>query len=148
MWEGMFRFVSFHPEIAILGAITLIQIAPIKIDPWSALMRAIKRLLVGDIEKKLDSIASKVDTLEDQFSEEKALRARTHILRFADELYNGRRHEKEYFDDILDAINLYDKYCEEHPKFKNNRTAISAGLIKDTYEKMFKEHQSSKGESA
>ena len=141
MFETIFRFVSFHPEIAILGAITLIQIAPIKIDPWTAAAKAIKRLLVGDIEKKLDSISNKVDALEEQFNEEKALRARTHILRFADELYNKKEHSKEYFDDILDDIDMYDKYCDAHPKFKNNKTVMSAGLIKDTYEKLLAEHR-------
>lgn len=148
MWEAMFRFVSFHPEIAILGAITLVQIAPIKIDPWSALMRAIKRLLVGDIEKKIDNITTKVDTLEAQFSEEKVLRTRTRILMFADELYNGKHHEKEYFDNILDDITLYDKYCAEHKDFKNKKTELSAALINETYNRLFKEHQNSKGEAS
>lgn len=140
-WETIIRFIGFHPEIAILGAITLIQIAPIKIDPWTALAKAFKKLLVGDIEKKLDNLTSKVETLESQFNEEKALRARTHIIRFADELYNGKHHEKEYFDNILDDISMYDKYCSEHPKFKNNRTVISAGIINEAYNKLFKEHK-------
>ena len=140
-WETIIRFIGFHPEIAILGAITLIQIAPIKIDPWTALGKAFKKLLVGDIEKKLDNLTAKVDTLEAQFDEEKALRARTHIIRFADELYNGKHHEKEYFDNILDDISMYDKYCNVHPKFKNNRTVISAGIINETYNKLFKEHK-------
>lgn len=145
-WETLFRFVSFHPEIAVLGVITLIQIAPIKIDPWTALGKAFKRLLVGDIEKKLDNLTSKVDILEARFDEEKALRARTHIIRFADELYNGKRHEKEYFDNILDDISMYDKYCNEHPKFKNHRTEMSEALINETYNKLFKEHIKLKGE--
>lgn len=141
VWEAMFRYMSFHPEIAILGAITLIQIAPIKIDPWTALAKAIKKLLVGDIEKKLDDITEKVDALEEQFGEDKALRARTHILRFADELYENKVHSKEYFDDVLEDIGMYDTYCAEHPNFKNNKTVLSASRIKETYGKLLAERK-------
>ena len=119
----------------------MIQIAPIKIDPWSALAGFIKKYLIGDIAKKLDSIATKVDQLESQFQESRALQARTHILRFADELYNKKEHSKEYFDDILEDIDMYDKYCKKHPEFENSKTIMSAGLIKTTYDKLMKEHK-------
>lgn len=137
MWELIFNFVVFHPEIAILGAITLVEVAPIKLDPWSAIGRMVRRAVVGDIDKKLDSISKKVNQLEDQFAEDKAIRARAHILRFADGIYNGKHHLKEYYDDILDDIDMYEKYCEAHPKFKNNKTIMSVELIKNTYHDRF-----------
>lgn len=141
MYELLKNLIFFHPEITILGAITLIQITPIKINPWTAVCKFIKKLLIGDIETKLDGISDKVNTLEKRVKEERALQARTQILRFADELYNGDHHSKEYFDDVLDNIDMYEKYCKANPDFKNNKTVMSAGLIKDTYNKLFEQHK-------
>ena len=140
-WEIIYTFLKTHIELTLVGAITLIQIAPININPWSWIAKAIHNLLFSEIDKKLDSISGKVDKLEEQAQEDKALQARTHILRFADELYNGEKHSKEYFDDVLSDIDRYEKYCEHHPGFKNNKTVMSTKLIKETYAKLREEHK-------
>ena len=139
-WEALWGFVYHHPEITVIGAITIIQIAPIKLDPWGAVIRSIKRLLFGGIETKIDTINKKVDKLECQVEEDKALRARTHILRFADELYDGAHHTREYFDNILQDIDMYEEYSASHPSFKNNKTVASIKHINDVYQKLFEEH--------
>lgn len=136
------EFIRLHPEITVVGAVTLIQVAPIKINPWSWLAKTAYRLLLGGIDTKLDTIADKVDKLEAQFEEDKALQARTHILRFTDELYNGEKHSKEYFDDILETdVDFYERYCTAHPEFQNSKTVMSTQLIKDVYGKLIKEHK-------
>ena len=38
----------------VLAAMTLIQIAPIKLDPWSAIARAVGRAINKDVIDKLD----------------------------------------------------------------------------------------------
>ena len=140
MWEAICRFLADNPGLTIVGAVTLIQIAPIKIDPWSAVLRWIRKAIIGDIDTKLDSIARKVHGLEEQAKEDKALQARTHILRFADEVYQQERHSKEYFDDVLSDIDNYEKYCEQHPEFRNNRTTMSAGRIREIYSHLMETH--------
>lgn len=141
MLETIWNFVCFHPEITVLGAITLIQIAPIKLNPWGAIIKAVRNSLVGGIEKKLNEIASKVNLLELQIEEDKALHARAHILRFADGLYNGKHHTKEYFDDMLSDIDDYENYCRSHPSFKNNKTVMSVKLIRSAYQKAIENHE-------
>ena len=138
-WEVL-RFVRFHPEVTIIGAFTLIQVAPIKINPWSWIAGLIHKFLFGTIDKKLDAISAKVDKLEEQSKEDKALLARTHILRFAEEVYQNDRHSKEYFDDILSDIDAYERYCEEHPGFRNNKTAMSAERIRGIYAHLMETH--------
>ncbi len=141
MLEQIWRFISFHPEITLIGAITLIQVTPIKLNPWSAIAKAFRKLLMGTIESKLSAIEATVSKLESRMQEEGALQARTHILRFADELYDGKHHSKEYFDDILEDIDKYEKYCEAHKEFKNNKTVMSISLIKSTYRVLIEEHK-------
>ena len=85
-----------------------------------------------EIEKKIDSLADKVDRNQ-------AVLARTHILRFSDELKNGIEHSAEYFRQQLDDCDTYDAFCQNHPDFKNSYTEIANKHIKETFERLTKE---------
>ena len=85
-----------------------------------------------EIEKKIDALADRVD-------ENQAILARTHILRFSDEIKNGVEHSKEYFRQQLDDCDTYEHYCASHPDFKNSYTMIANEHIKETYERLIKE---------
>ena len=74
-----------------------------------------------------------------QSEERGALEARRRILRFNDELLNHVMHSKEYFDEILSDIDIYERYCREHPNFPNNKTVMSIEHIKECYKKCEKE---------
>ena len=85
-----------------------------------------------DIEKKIDALSEKVD-------ENSAILARTHILRFSDELKNGVHHSSEYFRQQLDDCDTYDKFCETHPGFKNSYTNTANKHIKEVFEQLTRE---------
>lgn len=119
---------------------TLIQIAPIKIDPWTSLARAIGRAINGEVIEKVDKLEKDVGSINEKVDESGAKTARARILRFGDEIIHGVRHSKEHFDDILDDIKDYDIYCETHPHFKNGKTGLTSNLIKETYNKCLHEH--------
>ena len=84
-----------------------------------------------DIEKKLDRIEEKVDTNQ-------AILARTHILRFSDEIKNGVIHSNEYWRQQLSDCDTYERFCETHPNFKNSYTLVANNHIKVTYEELVK----------
>ena len=84
-------------------------------------------------------IEAKVDRLDKKIDENQAILARTHILRFSDELKNGIDHSTEYFRQQLDDCDTYDKYCQAHPEFKNSYTEIDNRHIKETFERLTKE---------
>ena len=44
----------------LLILMTLVQIAPVKINPWSALAKAIGKAINADISKRLDEIGKKM----------------------------------------------------------------------------------------
>ena len=104
---------------------TVVELVPIKINPW--------RWLLGIIGKALTKNIS--DKLEQKDAED----ARNHILRFGDEIKNKVRHSEEYFNQILDDITKYEQYCDQHPDFKNARTMATKQIIKDVYAKCLKE---------
>ena len=68
-----------------------------------------------------------------------AVLARTHILRFNDEILNGTKHSREYWRQQLDDCDTYEQFCKEHPKFKNSYTELADINIKTTYEKLLRE---------
>lgn len=95
----------------------------------------------NQVVKALEDLSKKVDKIQYTIDEREAVLSRTHILRFNDELYNGISHSKEYFDQTLEDITTYDKFCESHPEFKNARTTLAVQNIKDTYGKLHAEHK-------
>lgn len=81
----------------------------------------------------IDRIAKQIEKLEQKVDENSAVLARTHILRFSDELQNGVTHSQEYFRQQMDDCDTYDDFCTAHPEFKNSYTILAEQHIKETY---------------
>ena len=124
-----------------LIVMTLIQITPIKINPWTWLGRIIGRAINGEVLEKVNSLSNEVRSLKEEDSEQWASLSRSHILRFGDELLHGTPHSKEHFDQILLDITKYEDYCEEHPNYKNNIANATIKQIKNTYQKCLEENK-------
>ena len=131
----------------LLAAMTMIQVAPIKVNPWSAVAKAIGRAINGEVIAKAigrainGEVIAKVDQLERDLEamkaaqeERDAISCRSRILHFGDETIHGVRHTKEHFDQILRDITSYEQYCDDHPHFENNTTVLTSRRIKDIYE--------------
>jgi len=128
--------MDYIPEavLGLIGSMTLVQLAPIKIDPWTWLARKIGHAINGDVIARLDK-------LEATFEERAAKDARIRILRFGDEILHGVHHSKEHFDQILQDITEYDQYCDTHKEFKNNMTVLTTKHIMETYSECLEEHK-------
>lgn len=68
-----------------------------------------------------------------------AVLARTHILRFNDEILNGMKHSREYWRQQLDDCDTYEEFCKENPDFKNSYTEIADENIKKTFATLMNE---------
>ena len=120
---------------------TLVQITPIKLNPWSWLGRVIGRAINGEVLEKVETLSEEVKMLKEEDSEQWASLSRSHILRFGDELLHGIQHSKEHFDQILIDITKYETYCEAHPDYKNNIANATISQIKNTYQKCLEENK-------
>ena len=118
----------------LLILLTLVQIAPIKINPWTWLIHKFGDALSHNIIAKVDNLIKKVDLLEKDISQDRAQNARSRILRFGDELRLKQKHSKDMFDSTLIDIDIYEKYCTKHTEFANNVTLATIAIIKDTYQ--------------
>ena len=119
----------------------VIEVAPIKINPWSFLAKKIGKAMNSDVLDSIDTLYKKVNQLDGYVKqleqaqlECEAKRARTRILRFGDEVRLNVKHAKDSFDEVLADITFYDTYCSTHPDFKNNRTKSTEKVIVDVYE--------------
>ena len=118
---------------ALLILLTLIQIAPVKINPWSWLAKNIGKAINGEVVEKVDNLSTDIRNLRDECEEREATACRTRILRFGDEILHDVRHSKEHFDQILIDITAYENYCASHPDFRNNVAVATIRRINQVY---------------
>lgn len=84
------------------------------------------------IQQELGRISKKID-------ENAAILARTHILRFSDEIKNGIIHSREYWRQQLDDCDTYDRFCHEHPDFKNSYTETASEHVRETFKELVRD---------
>lgn len=124
----------------VLAAMTVIQITPVKLNPWSWLAKAIGKAINADVLMKLGEVEKRLDehiTVDDRRT---ADNSRTRILHFNNELLRDLPHTKEEFIEVLAEIDAYEKYCQDHPEYPNNRAVLAISNIKRTYEERLQKH--------
>ena len=139
-------------SVIVFILLTLIEITPIQINPWSMLAKWISKVQgIDSIKTDIENVSSRIDGVEGKIDDLKisqqekdelkdALAARHRILRFNDELLSNQKHSKEMFDDILKDITNYDKYCREHPNFKNRKAVLSEENVVRVYQDCLRTH--------
>lgn len=93
------------------------------------------------LKQTQDSIAAMQRTLDAHIKEDDDERARSQryrILMFYDEMCENKSHSESHFEDILEDIDEYEKYCDLHPGFKNNRGKVAMEYITEVYKKLKK----------
>ena len=120
--------------------LTLVQIAPIKVNPWSAIAKAIGRAVNADVLRELDTVTQKLDTHIRVDDERNADSYRTRILQFNNELLREIMHTREDFIEILAVIDDYESYCRDHEDYKNNRASCAIENIKRVYMERLQKH--------
>ncbi len=120
---------------------TVIELAPVKVNPWSAIARAIGRAMNADIIKDLADVKkSQAETqkaLEEHIREDDERAAdsyRERILSFNLELMRNQKHTREDYVDVLAVIDKYHAYCEQHPNYPNSRATHAVANIERVYD--------------
>lgn len=137
-----------------LGLPTLIEVSPIKINPWSWMLKMLKMLWRGfcrsmnsDVLKKLAEMEqTQKDTknrLENHIKmddEREADKVRSSILHFNNELLRDIPHTKEEFVEILAKIDWYNDFCKTHEDYKNSRAVHAIANIERVYDERLAKH--------
>ena len=123
----------------LFALMTLIQIAPIKINPWDKILTWIGNHMNADIVKRVDVIEGKLDEHIKDSAEERVRKVRADILDFANACMNGRKHTKEEFEFVISECDAYEKHIEKL-QIKNGVATAAIREIRRLYEKGISEN--------
>ena len=120
--------------------LTVVEFAPVKINPWTSIAKSIGRAINADVLKELKTVK---DDLADHIridGERDADEHRARILRFNNELLRDVPHTKEEFIEVLSDIDFYERYCRDHKDYKNNRAVHAIANISRAYDDRLRKH--------
>ncbi len=141
--------------LALVALLTLIQISPLKLNPWRPLGNLIKKGLSGiakllnkeviaeigevkaditNMKTELADVKTELTNVKTGVNKQGAINARARILRFGDELLHGMNHSKDHFDSILRDAHDYESYCDTHKDFENGVTGPTIQHIRSVYQ--------------
>lgn len=141
--------------LALIALLTLIQISPLKLNPWRPLGKLAKKGLSGlanllnkevieqvkvvqndvaGMKTDLSGVKTELKNVKTDISTQGTVNARARILRFGDELLHGMNHSKDHFDSILRDAHDYESYCDTHEDFENGVTGPTIQHIRSVYQ--------------
>ena len=120
---------------------TIIQVAPIKINPWDFLLGWIGERFNSGINKRINEVNERVNNLEETIDKhiEKCdiddwKKKRNYIIKFVNEGVNGARHTKESFENVITLCDEYEEYVKQNPNVHNGVINDSIYAIRTKYQ--------------
>lgn len=124
-----------------------IKIPKVEVNVWAWIARKIGNEMNHDMRKaidennaKLDSLSKRLDSHEDRDAQREAKRCRMQIVEFGDKLLEGKVRSKDHFDTIILVCEEYERYCKEHPDFRNGVTTDTIKVIHEEYIRLWRDH--------
>ena len=121
-----------NPSVIIVGAITLIEVTPIKLNPWKKIFTWIRDLFMGEV-------ISQLMELKRDFEETKAQDKRWHILNFARSCRQGEKHTKEEWNHAISELKEYETYTTEK-QIVNGVIEENAKYLRQLYQERLKKN--------
>lgn len=132
---------------ALAVLLTVVQLSPLKINPWSAFAKWLGRALNADVMTELKTMRDdqkKTRAALDEHirvdDERNADSHRAAILHFNNELLRDIPHSQEDFIEVLAEIDAYEDYCRAHEDYKNNRAVHAIANINRVYDDRLEKH--------
>lgn len=140
--------------LVVLGLPTMIELSPLKINPWSWVGKMLKFLWRGfcrSLNAEVLSTLAEVKTAQKETREKlenhikldderEADKVRASILHFNNELLRDIPHTKEEFVEILSKIDWYNDFCKTHEDYRNCRAVHAIANIERVYDERMKKH--------
>ena len=139
--------IVFGGSGVLILLLTIIELVPIKINPWSKLAENIGKAFnkpaldkITSVEQQLKKTNEKLDGHIANDELQKAEDARAAVLRFNNELSRGIPHTREEFFEVLQKIDIYEDYCHKHTDYENNRAVHAITNINRVYDERLAKH--------
>ena len=110
----------------ILVALSLIQVSPLKLDPWDRILGWIGSKLNGGLQKQVREIWINMH--------------RQAILQFARECRAGQEHSEEEWSHVLNVADEYEQYCLKN-SVVNGVVKQDTLYIRKLYQELSRDHR-------
>ena len=119
--------------IALVLLLSLVQISPLKLNPWDCIFGWIGQKVNGKMQEQLN-------TLQGQVREMWINKHRQTLLIFARECRAGIDHSADEWVNALNVADEYEKYCESHA-VTNGIVKADTAYIRELYLQLSREHR-------
>lgn len=131
--EIMSKLNAGTVTVGIVVLLSLIEISPLKLNPWDKLLGWLGKKLNGATEKRLESV-------ERQILDMWVNSHRQCILTFAREARAGIEHSSDEWTNVLNVAEEYEKYVSEK-KITNGIVTQDTEYIRNLYQELSREHR-------
>ena len=119
--------------VALALILSLIQISPLKINPWDSIFGWVGKKVNGKMQKQLEALQKQVNDLWINAH-------RQSILTFARECRADFHHDAEEWNHILAVADEYEQYCLRNT-VSNGVVKADTQYIRDLYQQLSREHR-------
>jgi hypothetical protein len=133
------RTVGFTVVI-VMALLSLVQISPIKLNPWDTILKWLGRKLNCGLEERLSALEGRLDTLQKHVQDLWIANHRQSILTFARECRTNIAHDPEEWSNILNLCEEYELYAIEH-SVRNGVVRENTRYIRELYQQLSRDHR-------
>ena len=126
IWEFLRGLDLGWTGAGILLLLSLIQISPVKLDPWDRIFAWIGGKLNGNLQKQVREIWINMH--------------RQAILQFARECRAGQEHSEEEWSHVLNVADEYEQYCQKNNVI-NGVVKQDTLYIRQLYQELSRDHR-------
>lgn len=134
--KQVIQWIGQHMVSILLVISFFIQVSPIKINPWSSLVKWIGKILTSNLDNRLEKVQSTITDIGASIDQNQKDRIRWQVLDFANSCREGRKHSKDEFQHV---ITLNDKYKKLLKKTDDKNGVFDAEY--DFIQSIYKERQ-------
>ena len=96
-----------------VAASLVIDISPIKVNPWKALLKWVGQLITADVMQEIREIKQTQKEQQATIDENEKDRIRNEVLSFATSCRRGIHHTKDEFEHIITVHGKYERLLEK-----------------------------------
>jgi hypothetical protein len=126
------RTVGFT-VVVVMALLSLVQISPIKLNPWDTILKWLGKKLNGGLEERMGCLQKHVQDLW-------IANHRQSILTFARECRTNIAHDPEEWSNILNLCEEYELYAIEH-SVRNGVVRENTRYIRELYQQLSRDHR-------
>jgi len=139
--NDMAQFISskgISISVVLFMFLTLIQITPIKINPWDTILGLVGKMMNKEVTEEVRHLKKQMGEVKTDIEERTVNDMRWHILNFAQRCRMKQEHTKEQWQHVLMQCKKYETYIKEH-NIDNGVIEEDTRFIRELYHRLSSE---------